>query len=138
MIQNQIPADKVKDYMLAGKACLILYDKERKISKKFWIYAQYSKDTVTAYWMYMDKAKKEYIGYITADHKLMLRQQSSDNLNTINEGIKAMEWLWTKLMIGHIPETIAVLHDGRCGACGRLLTDPESILRGLGPKCAGL
>lgn len=27
-------------------------------------------------------------------------------------------------------------HAGRCGACGRELTDPESIARGLGPTCA--
>ena len=28
-------------------------------------------------------------------------------------------------------------HEGRCGACGRRLTDPDSIRRGLGPVCAG-
>lgn len=27
-------------------------------------------------------------------------------------------------------------HSGRCARCGRLLTDPESIAHGLGPKCA--
>jgi hypothetical protein len=27
-------------------------------------------------------------------------------------------------------------HAGRCGRCGHLLTDPESIARGLGPVCA--
>lgn len=28
-------------------------------------------------------------------------------------------------------------HLGTCGRCGRDLTDPESIVRGLGPTCAG-
>ena len=27
-------------------------------------------------------------------------------------------------------------HEGKCGRCGRALTDPESIARGLGPVCA--
>jgi hypothetical protein len=27
-------------------------------------------------------------------------------------------------------------HEGRCGRCGRRLTTPESIDRGLGPECA--
>lgn len=27
-------------------------------------------------------------------------------------------------------------HEGRCGRCGRLLTTPESITRGIGPVCA--
>ena len=28
-------------------------------------------------------------------------------------------------------------HHGHCGKCGRILTDPESISRGIGPICAG-
>jgi hypothetical protein len=30
-----------------------------------------------------------------------------------------------------------VWHEGRCGKCGRVLTDPASISSGLGPVCAG-
>jgi hypothetical protein len=26
----------------------------------------------------------------------------------------------------------------RCKKCGRVLSDPESIARGMGPKCAGI
>jgi len=32
---------------------------------------------------------------------------------------------------------VSVLHHGRCGTCGRVLTVPESITSGLGPICAG-
>ena len=38
------------------------------------------------------------------------------------------------------PEAAAVLHgkaSGNCSVCGRDLTDPESIERGIGPICAG-
>jgi hypothetical protein len=31
---------------------------------------------------------------------------------------------------------LEIHHAGRCGRCGRLLTDPESISRGLGATCA--
>jgi hypothetical protein len=36
------------------------------------------------------------------------------------------------------PETVhlEVRHEGKCGKCGRLLTVPESIDRGIGPECA--
>jgi hypothetical protein len=27
---------------------------------------------------------------------------------------------------------------GRCGICGKKLTDPDSLIRGIGPDCAGL
>lgn len=29
-------------------------------------------------------------------------------------------------------------HEGRCGRCGRLLTTPESVQRGIGPICVDL
>jgi Family of unknown function (DUF6011) len=28
-------------------------------------------------------------------------------------------------------------HEGRCGRCGRALTVPESVVRGIGPECFG-
>jgi hypothetical protein len=46
---------------------------------------------------------------------------------------KAFAWLWRNLD----SDKAEVWHSGKCGRCGRLLTDPESIERGLGPKCAG-
>jgi hypothetical protein len=27
---------------------------------------------------------------------------------------------------------------GKCGCCGKRLTDPDSLMRGIGPDCAGL
>ena len=35
-----------------------------------------------------------------------------------------------------IPEHLEIFHEGRCCACGRKLTTPESILSGIGPECA--
>lgn len=35
-----------------------------------------------------------------------------------------------------IPDSLEVRHEGRCGRCGRRLTVPESIDRGIGPECA--
>lgn len=46
-------------------------------------------------------------------------------------------WLFRRLSEGGaIPEPFKVYHEGRCGACGRRLTVPESIESGLGPECA--
>lgn len=50
---------------------------------------------------------------------------------------RAFAWCWAKLSGGHMPETLAVYHEGRCGKCGRRLTTPESITSGLGPTCRG-
>lgn len=34
-----------------------------------------------------------------------------------------------------MPPKCEVWHEGQCGRCGRALTDPESIARGIGPEC---
>lgn len=35
-----------------------------------------------------------------------------------------------------LPDGVEVWHEGKCGRCGRALTVPESIERGIGPECA--
>ena len=41
---------------------------------------------------------------------------------------------WTFLHLGD-PQA-EFFHIGKCGKCGRILSDPESIARGIGPECA--
>lgn len=48
---------------------------------------------------------------------------------------KAFAWCWAHLDDDKSLE-FAVYHLGHCGRCGRPLTTPESIERGLGPVCA--
>jgi hypothetical protein len=35
-----------------------------------------------------------------------------------------------------LPNGYKIRHDGKCGCCGRTLTTPESLDRGIGPECA--
>lgn len=35
-----------------------------------------------------------------------------------------------------LPENYSIRHAGKCGRCGRKLTDPTSIASGIGPDCA--
>lgn len=49
---------------------------------------------------------------------------------------KAFAWFAEKLRRGVLPPSLEVWHDGRCGACGRKLTVPASVMVGLGPECA--
>lgn len=48
---------------------------------------------------------------------------------------KAFAWAWQRIAAGELPESLEVFHEGRCGKCGRALTEPESISLGLGPIC---
>ncbi len=49
---------------------------------------------------------------------------------------KALWWTICRLQAGLPTTQLVVHHAGTCGACGRLLTTPESLAKGLGPVCA--
>jgi len=55
-----------------------------------------------------------------------------------NLKVKAFEWIWYKLVRNENYKNVEILHEGRCGRCGRKLTDPVSIETGLGPHCRKL
>lgn len=56
---------------------------------------------------------------------------------------RVSRWLWDRLLGGQagvddLLRQAEVWHEGRCGRCGRTLTVPESLRRGLGPVCTEL
>lgn len=50
--------------------------------------------------------------------------------------VKALFWFnWYMNMKGIKSDQIEFMHSGKCSACGRKLTTPESIAIGMGPVC---
>ncbi len=48
----------------------------------------------------------------------------------------AFQWFWQHVVAQRqFPTTLEVWHEGTCCRCGRKLTVPESIERGIGPEC---
>ena len=56
--------------------------------------------------------------------------------NPAHPAYLALNWTMNRLAQGEMPEMLEFWHEGRCSACGRVLTDPVSIERGFGPECA--
>ena len=50
---------------------------------------------------------------------------------------RAFRWIWSRFVSDKDFAPAEFWHEGRCGRCGRKLTVPASIERGLGPVCAG-
>jgi hypothetical protein len=47
----------------------------------------------------------------------------------------AIGWALRRLLAKQPLPSCQILHEGRCGRCGRRLTVPESIQSGFGPEC---
>lgn len=80
-----------------------------------------------------------YIGTIFIDktpQPFVLTKNSAVGSNA--PSFKAFSYVWATIQAGLIPQQAEVWHEGKCGRCGRKLTVPESIERGLGPKCYNL
>lgn len=71
-----------------------------------------------------------YLGTIFPD--AIFRHGTKSRIAPEAPSAKAFAWLWRNLD----SDDVEVWHAGRCGRCNRLLTDPESIKRGMGPVCA--
>lgn len=49
--------------------------------------------------------------------------------------VRGFRYVFEHLCQRRMPPRCEVWHEGQCGRCGRALTDPESIERGIGPEC---
>jgi hypothetical protein len=76
----------------------------------------------------------QYIGLV--EHNAF-RLTRKSKMNDDSTPVKAMRYFLGHLLKQVIAPDLEFRHEGHCGRCGRELTVPESIDRGLGPTCAG-
>jgi hypothetical protein len=75
-----------------------------------------------------------YLGMITALEGFKLTKASK--MNDASVPVKVLRWVLNLVATnGSMPTGYKVHHEGKCGCCGRALTVPESIERGIGPEC---
>ncbi|KFH18417.1 hypothetical protein ELZ19_06775 [Brucella abortus] len=74
-----------------------------------------------------------YIGVLSGG-RFRLTAKSRSTMEA--PSVRAVDFFARKVLCeGVLPEELEVRHEGRCGRCGRALTVPESIDRGIGPEC---
>lgn len=76
-------------------------------------------------------------GYLgTIFERKTFRVTRKSHFNSLSPSARAFGWVLAALVRGELSDRLEVWHEGKCGACNRKLTVPESIERGLGPDCA--
>ncbi len=74
---------------------------------------------------------RQYLGLLREDDFVPSRKHRANE----SPATYALQWFWLRLCNNVLHDNVDVIHIGKCGVCGRALTRPESILRGIGPEC---
>lgn len=66
-----------------------------------------------------------------------VRLTAKSKMNADSKPVKVIAWALRQVWAGkELPQGYQIRHEGKCGCCGRTLTTPESLDRGIGPECA--
>ena len=129
-------------FIAAGKAEFVVEDINTGHVREYMVSRHKYFDQGTRKWnvllLYRDRSGESgyaYLGYIKDGiftHHTLYSVYGEES-----EEFTAFDSCFLRVGRGRdLPAHIHFYHLGRCGKCGRKLTNPESINRGLGPKCA--
>lgn len=135
-----------KEFILAGKAIFTVSNnkgewytfrvKHKEAEGRFqeaWFVSLLTGPDNTASYTYLGMLSPQAL-----DASQRVRLTAKSKYSESSKPVQVLRWalhlVWTG---GTFPEGYAIKHEGRCGRCGRLLTVPESIDRGIGPECYG-
>jgi hypothetical protein len=131
---SQSTVDEVKRFCFGGHAHFTLESKTSGQHYTFEISKREFGDK--EYWfaaVMTNGDQYTYIGKLISKSTIQFTAKS--RLTGDAPAVKALCWFLRALQAGIIPDSVVVYHSGKCGCCGRELTDPESIRCGIGPVC---
>lgn len=135
---TEIQKDAVSSYVLAGNSTVTL--QSGHTGAHFTYKIKRAKTNDNLYFVNLlsgpnNEQDYQYIGCYYADNQYFHPAEPWKNRVKMAwpKSLRAIDFLFKKLY--NVPNNLHVYHEGRCGRCGRKLTTPESILRGLGPEC---
>ena len=126
--------DEVRQFCFGGRAHFTL---ESKITGQHYTFEISKKEFGSKeYWfvsVLTNGDQYTYIGKLISRAAIQFTKKS--RLTSDAPAVKALCWFLRALAAGIIPDSVIIYHSGRCGCCGRELTDPESVRCGIGPVC---
>lgn len=132
--------EDIKNFVYGGNATITLESGKTNKHFTFKVKAAKKDDKTSPFFVSVlsgtdNYSNFSYVGVIKSDKKeFKLTQKSKVSSDAIS--YKAFNYFFNQLLKGKINTDLNVYHSGKCGRCGRKLTTPESLERGLGPECS--
>jgi hypothetical protein len=127
----------LKDNLFAGKCIITIQSTETMKHYTYKIKKSRQPDK-NIHFVYVLADKDKYIYFATIFDEKALATTKNSKMNKDSVCFKAFRFFYNNLLAGNIDNLnkLNIFHSGHCNKCGKLLTTPESIKRGLGPYCA--
>jgi len=133
--------EDIKNYMLAGNATITLKSLVTEAHLTFKVTQAKDKQTGEKRDFYFvallsgpdNESDYAYMGMINGAGQFNLTRNSKFTEDA--KAVKGFKFFWKFISEDMFPPSMEIRHEGSCGRCGRKLTVPESIDRGIGPEC---
>jgi len=148
MIREQLDPKLIREFILAGKAMVTIENRQKGTHKTL----SFMKSTHGDIWFTSIRGDKDketrlpgfetkknwlYCGILVVDKgRVVFKLTEKSKIPRQSETWRAIDWLVRNIdCLGQYQGKVAFYHEGRCGRCGRELSDPTSIKLGIGPEC---
>ena len=132
--ESELRGNHLRNFVFAGNALFTVLNEETGNYVTFKV-NKHKEDDV---WFVTTLSGHNYvhIGTCFSDKKFIVKKDGV--LNTDDQKVKVFTWFLDTFFNNQDKYLkVKVYHHGRCGACYKTLTTPESIKSGIGPVCGG-
>ena len=123
-----------KLFVEGGKAIFTVVSK--KTGTRFTYRVKKSDDGMVSFCSVRTGSNYTYVGYSKTHFPGDgLKWSAKSKFTPASQEFMGLAFTLSMLSQGYIHPQMEFWHEGKCGCCGRPLTDPVSIERGIGPDC---
>lgn len=132
--------ETITAFVFAGRATFTLHNRETGNRFTFRVERAPDRDLNQLFFVAVLNGpdnQRDYAYLGTATARWGYRHGQKSKIAADAQSARTAGWLFRHLRFGApLPPQVDFHHEGTCGRCGRPLTTPESVERGLGPVCA--
>ena len=128
---GQISHDKAADFILGGKA-FVTFQNPQSGNRFTYKVVKHKVDDIYFVHVFTNPDVYMFLGTII---NYGFRHSKKSKINRDATSVIVFDYVFHHLVMGTLNSSIEIFHDGKCGRCGRQLTDPISVETGLGPHC---